>query len=1226
MRGGRLRSAAAAGPAASPRQKRCTTVSDVSPSRRTRATTPPNSSLSVPSRSVSHGAHLSTPARGASSVSPSRLRGASHRTTTTAGSVAPSMDDATTMLSAASVAKDTGISLSNIAPDGDRYEPNRYETTFRFRGNYHHVALAEATATLWCGNEGSGAMDLYSCVTGQFIASLPTLSAEVAARQAELAELPLNVAPSTISPRKSPRGTAVGGSKTGQSVATPRGRGLAPLAAGGAVASPATRRHFSTSWLRVPDQDVKPTSLRATAAHVWVGYSDGSVAVYDSLLLKIITVGQFHSFPVTALAVLHNGQVVSASADGLLVLWDTEAAGFEAVTRVTVLLDAARAGAGRLCAMTATATSARVCCGFETGEVYSVFVANRPQEQTPAHLLKAHTSKVNDMTVVRDLLFTAAEDNSVCVWYCGSAPGSAVQGGAASKLNGNDGGSPLSLSTAPHSALAIRSLHATTKLLKRIPVKPCVRGLLSEEQTRSVWVAYADGLLERWSANPADDFGVEEVVDNALVSKTAGAVNASSDEHSRSTVAAEGAGASAGGTAGVSVKALLSLSAVQTMQWLALSSSGVNKVWYGHRNTLEIGLANSLLALHDVIAQDAEDAAAWKEKAGVLRQKEVERKTRYICILEQLNEQRVLQRHYSRWMQAVMFCGARRKKAAALAETLDTRAQVQLARRYFGKWASFYDAQQRHMRGYVLAMALSRVTERQQLYTYFVAWQSFLVVRRIRHTTRTSAEVLARMVDAARLGSVFHQWRDAASRNTRRKAAISEEQLALLAHKAQRQMQQRVLRQWISHQQEQRRRQHSSWVSTGMVEGAASATSALSRFAAHYARLQQQRQARQVLQVWQRWALKKSRYASLAAVAALREQQLLYEVRQAFFLRWRQRVHARNARNNAEELKELEMKLRRAEADHGDIFEKLQLQKQVDELAGRQAAEEAQLAHTQSRLAELEQSCAQLRAQQQERKHGPPLVLHQATRGGSDVGSNTASHEDAVSMGSGAASRRPSSLLRHHGADPSASGGMGQSVSFAGGSGGPGRRGRGHMSSNAVFYRSLVDQQRLSPIVLAHMPLEEAVHHVMGQLKGNVVNLYTDLALFRQVKDRRRAGTSAVGILLEAFGELKRMIVSTVHGASATAASAAARSGVKATRWPLSMEALDCIPVHQCSNVLSSIKTIVVAYDLLQPEDVPSIQSTCEEVVANADWVFLIARACYLRRKPLPPANNRHVA
>lgn len=1126
-----------------------------------------------------------------------------------------------TAISATSAVKDSGVSLSSFAHDGERFEPHTYETAFCFRGNYAHVALAEATATLWCANETNGAIDLYSCVTGQFTATLPTLSEEVSARQVELSELPINASTATASTIT----TITTANKGVGSSTTPRSRGVLPMVSAGGAAA-AVMKQRASSWMRTPVVDAKPTALCATASHVWVGYTDGTVAVYDALLLKLVTMGQFHHSPVTAIVALCNGQVVSASADGLLVLWDTEAANFEAVTRVTVLLDAVRGGAGKLCALTATphAAATRVCCGFEAGAVYSVFLASRPQEQTPAHLLKAHTAKVNDMAVVNDLLFTAAEDHSVCVWYCGNPPaGPPLNVPVTSKSNGNsDSGSRRVFAGEPLDPLTIRSLHTATKLLKRITVKPCVRGLLAERQTRSLWVAYADGLLERWSANIDDDFGVEEIVDNALFS-TGGESGHNTSADERSIPATAGA-AGREDAHEPSVKALLSLSAVQTMQWLAFSSNGVNRIWYGHKNTLEMGLANSLLALHDVVAQDAEDAAAWQERLNVLRSKEMERKERYICILEQLNEQRVLQRHYERWRRSVLFCGTRKRRTAALAETLKTRAQVQLARRFFGKWASFYDGQQRHMRGYVLSMALSRATEHQHLHQCFVAWQSFVVKQRIRRVAQTSAMVLAKMVNAACVSRFFHQWRSAVVRSERRKTGLSAENLALLAHKAQRQVQQRALRQWLSHHAEHQQKRQARELNRS--------TTAVSQFAAHYAQLQQQRRARQILQLWRRWTAKKARNASLAAVAALREQQLLYETRQSFFLRWRQRVHARHTRENAEQLAALEVELRRAEAEHGDIFEKLQLQKQLDQLASRQAAEEAQLAHTRSQLAALEQSCAQLRAQQQQRQQQqgdaasmtdtllatrlqPQLPL-EATMGGSESerASSTTLHEDPAAA---AASSQHELSFQLPGMVVAAGPNSSSSSAVSG---------RGHMSANAVYYRSLVDQQRLSPIVLAHMPMEEAVHHVMGQLKGNVVNLYTDLVLFRQVKDRRRAGTSAVGILLEAFGELKRMIVSTVRGASAAAASAAARSGVKATRWPLSMEALDCIPVHQCSNVLSAIKTMVVAYDLLQPEDVPSVQSTCEEIVANADWVFLIARACYRRRKPLPPANNRQVA
>ncbi|KAG5507501.1 hypothetical protein JIQ42_07799 [Leishmania sp. Namibia] len=1118
----------------------------------------------------------------------------------------------------------TGVSLSHFAHDGRRFEPNTYETAFSFHGRYAHVVVAPGTATLWCANTASGIIDLYSAVTGQFVTSLLPLHEELAARQAELSELPLNTS-SEKSISFGAKGATSGqlSSQWGSAALTPRSRGLVHPGGGRGLWAPssdvtAAHRHqpgssnLSTGspasvWVHAPADDARTSAMCSTATHVWVGFANGSVAVYDALLLKLVTFGRFHADRVVSIVALCNSQMVSASADGLLILWDTEQRGFEAVTRVTVLLDAVREGAGALCAMVSIPPATRVCCGFESGVIYSVLVASRPQEQTAPQALRGHHGRVNDMAVVRDVLFTAAEDHVVCVWYCGSTAGARVSGGrgsapsnllmTATREGGHARGGPY-----PGSNL---------KVIKRIPVKPCVRCLLAEEQTRSLWVGYADGVMERWSANPDDDYGVEEVVENALA-----------------------ASLSAGG----GVRALLSLSVVQTMQWLALSSSGVNKVWYGHKNTLEIDLAHSISALAQVVEQDAEDAAAWRERVNLLKQKELERKEKYVCILEQLSEQRVLLRHYDMWRRSALFCGARRRRVEAIVGTLEKKFRLQLVRRFFGKWGSFYNAQQRHMRAHVLSVALSRATEQQWVRAHFLRWQSYLIHRQVRQKAVQSAHVLSRMVDAATIGTHFHRWRSAAAATARRlRGSISPQQLALLESKAQRQVLQRVLRQWVAHNKAQKEGQRlvsAAAATEAPHDGlAAPGTSALSRLAAHYAQLLLLRRGREAFQRWRRWTTRRARQVSLAAVAALRERQLLHEARLHFFLRWRQRVHARRMDENTQQLKALEVELRRAEAEHGDIFEKLQLQRQLDRVLELQAAEEARLAHIKEQLASAEQTCSELRARQQQRsvsggggaaRPGPDSSAL-ATWDGVAAGASTAVAPADESLRSSAgrlAGVEPELSLPPTGEglprvqqEPPPPQVVLSPVS------------RGHMASNAAWYRSLVDQQRLSPIVLAHLPTEEAVHHVMSQLKGNVVNLYTDLTLFRQVKDRRRAGTSAVGILLEAFGEVKRLIVTTVRGTSASAASAsaAARMGGKATRWPLSMEALDSIPVHHCATVLSAIKTLVVAYDLLQPEDMIHVQTTCEEVVANADWVFLIARACYRRRKPVPPVNNRQL-
>lgn len=1003
---------------------------------------------------------------------------------------------------------------------GARFQPNTYASNYSFSGAYSCLAVAEATGSVWCGNATTGCVEVYSAVSGEKVVTLPTLRAM---------------------------------HRNGH-----RGHGLLytfPL-------SPSRLSGSAGSGGR--GEDSIPSALLATATHVWVGYHDGTVAIYDVLVLQLITQGRFHQQRVVALVELYGCHVASASEDGLLVLWDVEEANFEAMTRITALMNPSRE-AGLLCSAVAVPGTFRLFCGFRTGDIYALCAATRPQQQAAPHHLRGHTGTIHAMAVVQDLLFSAAEDNSVCVWLCGGASGSGVPAPAApSSGSPSGGGGPV-------------------KLLKRIAVQPCVRALFASPSTRSLWVAYADGLLERWSGNPHDDYGVEEVVEASLPSLTLAMAKGSPKATAREVM-----------ECGATVRALVAMSATQTMQVLALSSNGTNKVWYGHFNTLEVNLTKAIMALNEVIAQDTEDVAIWRERVNLLQQKESERKTKYIFILEQLSEQQVLLRFYARWKQRALFCGVRRtRESVTLA--LVQKSEAQLVRRYFNRWATFYDGQQRHMRRYVLCMALADATQRVLQSRFFLRWQALLVRRQVQRGVHNGLALMKRLSEAVVAGSYYHRWKFFAQSKTtvRRQLAVTPQLHQLLAHKAHRQVMQRALRQWVSYHE------HRSVVSAAPSSVSAAgavvpSATPLSRLANKYAGLQQQRGARNLLQVWRRWARRRARSTALRAVAMLREQQMIYQVRQRFYYCWTESVYASRVRAHTIELQEVEKKLRKAEAEHNDIFEKLQLQKQIDHLAAVKEREERGLVAVKEKLVVLQQSCADLQQKQLPRRTESSSSLAKKEEADNDTARNTFNSTLRSSADLDAWQRATG--------DANAAVALGKV---------------GHMTANAAWYRQLVDQQRLSPIILGHMPKEEAVLHVMGQLKGVVLNLYTDLPLFRQVKDRRRGGVSAVGILLEAFGELKRLVVSSLRGVGAKGV------GGRTPRWPLCMEALDSIPLHQCANVLAAIKTMIVAYDLLSAEDMAGVQSSCEEVVVNADWVFLISRACYMRRKPLPPVNNR---
>ncbi|RNF10800.1 hypothetical protein TraAM80_01342 [Trypanosoma rangeli] len=139
---------------------------------------------------------------------------------------------------------------------------------------------------------------------------------------------------------------------------------------------------------------------------------------------------------------------------------------------------------------------------------------------------------------------------------------------------------------------------------------------------------------------------------------------------------------------------------------------------------------------------------------------------------------------------------------------------------------------------------------------------------------------------------------------------------------------------------------------------------------------------------------------------------------------------------------------------------------------------------------------------------------------------------------------------------------------------------------------------------------------VMTRLKGIALNIYTDMQLFRQIKDRLRCGTSAAVVFLEGFQEVKRLVVNL----SRKQPGHAWRSG---ERWLLTGEVFENLPLHLCATVVQAIKAMAIAYDMVAASDVETVSATRVEIVANADLLFMLWRACYTARKPPLPVNNR---
>lgn len=929
---------------------------------------------------------------------------------------------------------------------------------FSFTGNYSALASVPAAASIWAANVTNGCIDIFSACTGKLTSSLP------------------------------PR------------ILLTNAASLTPS-------------RISAELTQANNENVpKPTALQASATHVWVGYDNGNVAIYDHLTHVVVTEGCFHRTPVIAFNFFPDGTAVSGSKDGVLVHWDSESNNFEAITRIKTR----DSGAGSLSCLTAAPSCWVVVCGFESGAIHVTDISNGKHSASQ----RSHNKRITSLAVAGDLLFSSSEDKMINVWRYDATP-----------LPAN------TYSIAGCGGTHIHSL----KLLRRISVHPVVTSLVVDNSTDSLWVSYTDGLIERWSANQDDDFGVEEVVREGIL------------HHSE-------------GEGGQRVIGLYPLSAVETLQVLALASNGINNVWYAHYNTLEEKINKSINTLNSIISQDAVDTASWRGRMDELKKREKARKGRYVYLLESLTRQRLLVRYYESWKRLVVHRTAANPKAKAVlhavsprhpndalmekVDFLQRRNTFKTYRRFFTLWSNYYDNAQRRKLRLSTAKSLELASQRCLLASIYDRWMMVAMKKREREASRLCVAALERASNCAVLCRFYVKWsKRALSRRRALKArqTFTEDQLQMLESKSQITVLQRALRKWRSASH--------SLPASEKASGGLHSGSSLARFADLYSKIRMEQMQRCYLSLWRRWAERRRRLVSLRSVADLMQQQCNLLLQQRYYAEWILFINNQRIRKLNEELVIIGDQVHSAETENKDVFEKLQLQKRIEQLHAQKKKDAKEFATEEARIHQIMQETQFLR----ERLASEPS--HRAT------------------------------------------GMKGMSTALP-------------MSRHTSWYREVLEQQRLQPSILVQMPRDDAVHHIMAQLKGNVLNLYTDISLFRQVREQRCQGAEASSIFMDAFAEIKRLVVPN--------APSRGHNRQTGLRWPLFMETLDNIPLHYCNAILTAIKTLAISHDLLSPDGMRGLTAIYDEIIANGDWLFLIFRACQSRRRPVIPVMGRN--
>jgi hypothetical protein len=127
--------------------------------------------------------------------------------------------------------------------------------------------------------------------------------------------------------------------------------------------------------------------------------------------------------------------------------------------------------------------------------------------------------------------------------------------------------------------------------------------------------------------------------------------------------------------------------------------------------------------------------------------------------------------------------------------------------------------------------------------------------------------------------------------------------------------------------------------------------------------------------------------------------------------------------------------------------------------------------------------------------------------------------------------------------------------------------------------------------------LAEQFATLIAQLKSQVINFHQDASLIAQLRDKAKS-VPVTKLFLEAHQQVKRVVVEVTgkpHLAGAT------------EPWPLTAQKLGAVPGHQWSVVLNAIKTMIVAFDLMDRATRDTLNSD-QEIVTNAPWLLQMAQ------------------
>ena len=145
------------------------------------------------------------------------------------------------------------------------------------------------------------------------------------------------------------------------------------------------------------------TTLYNADTQMWVGLADGTVRIYDTLVYVLAFESHMHDGGITAFVNTFDSKVFSASEDGTIIKWDSEAGNYEVLAHIKD---------------TAHVATCLATYGYNlfAGGAANVIFQYDTETCAENRQYSGHTGPVNALVVAEGFLVSASEDHTVVVW------------------------------------------------------------------------------------------------------------------------------------------------------------------------------------------------------------------------------------------------------------------------------------------------------------------------------------------------------------------------------------------------------------------------------------------------------------------------------------------------------------------------------------------------------------------------------------------------------------------------------------------------------------------------------------------------------------------------------------------------------------------------------------------------------------------------------------------